>query len=159
MISVLISALALSAAANDPGGQWATLSKSPALRRTRTTVDIGTLGYNQTKQQLEYWLRRTVSQGGAEQVAWTESQSCAAVRPVIKALQGVAVPRLQIPGYSNESEIVLDGVGYSLKAPSTNGTISFDTNVGSSLAKWIEESLTALEPCWTTNMPVRVDRN
>ena len=159
MISVLISALALSAAMTDPGGQWATLSKSPALRRTRTTVDIGTLGFNQPKQQLEYWLRRTVAQGGVEQVSWADSQTCTPVRPVIKALQGVAVPRLQIPGYSNESEIVLDGVGYSLKAPSTHGTISFDTNVGSSLAQWIEASLTALEPCWTTKMPVRVDGN
>jgi len=73
-------------------------------------------------------------------------------------MQNLRVPMLDVPGFSSGGEIILDGIGYSLEAPSRNGRISFDSNVRTPLAEWVEASLKALGPCWTATMPVRVDR-
>ena len=158
MIAILATALALQSAPADPGGHWGSFSRSPALRLMSTTIDVGTLGFDRKKGRLEYWLRRTVVQRGRTTIEWANSQTCPSVRPVLGKMQRLPVPPLGVPGYSGEGNIVLDGIGYSLKAPSLYGTISFDSNVGTPLAEWVEASLKALETCWTGRMPQRVDR-
>ena len=155
--------LALLLAANSPlppqlGPAWGEFSRSPALQRTRTTVEIGTLGSDRRGGPLQYWLRRTVVERWVETVSWTDTRRCAAVRPALRAMAELAPPRFAPPGMGPAGPIVMDGVGYRLRAPSQYGGIAIDSNVGTPLAQWVDSTLGALRSCWTTKVPERARR-
>ena len=53
-------------------------------------------------------------------------------------MRGIPVPRFAPIGSSKGPPIVLDGVSYSLRTYSDDGTLTEETNVGTPLAAWID---------------------
>ncbi|WP_068080549.1 hypothetical protein [Novosphingobium rosa] len=145
------------AAANSPLlNQWAQFSRAGALNRVRETVDIAT-GESPQGAPFAYRLRFTRQapanhgRGRQTRVQWADSASCPAIRPVMAAMGGITMPRpapYGVPG--QEMTIVMDGAIYTLSVPSSDagGEIRISSNVGSSLADWVDRSLEALAPCW-----------
>ncbi len=59
---------------------------------------------------------------------------------------------------SDAITIVGGGVSYEVQASSNYpakgiGDIRFNSNVGTPLARWVDESLRTLEPCWRKKRP------
>jgi len=62
------------------------------------------------------------------------------------------------PIYGDELVITADGVAYTLEAPAQYGNIlgshiRFNSNIGTPLAAWVDESFRKLEPCWSKEPP------
>ena len=143
-----------------PFEAWAEFSKNPALHQGFESVQVGTLGSD--RGRLHYWLRRTVKDGDKETITWSDSLSCATVRPVLAAMRNLPAPRPAPYGFDQRGDITLDGVGYMLRTPARFGPHTADltirSNVNTPLAQWIETSLTALAPCWSSKVPGRTVR-
>jgi hypothetical protein len=139
------------------GTSWAEFSRKPALRLTKTTVEVGTLGYDRSRKRLDFWLRRTVTTGvdAKEQVSWTDTRTCARARPTLASIREIPVPRFAPVGSTEGAPVVLDGVGYRLRTYSDHGTLTAETNVGTPLASWIDGALKGLEGCWGEKVPER----
>lgn len=151
---LLLSIVAATAPIN-LGPAWATISRRPALERVKTNVEIGTLGVDRERGQLDFWLRRTVTKSGKDDISWADSRTCAAVRPAIARMRDLPVPKFAPPGFSEGPPLVLDGVAYSLRTYSDEGELTAVTNVETPLAQWVEESFKALNSCWTSTVPKR----
>jgi hypothetical protein len=132
---------------------WAQFSRAPGIRRETTKVEVGTLGYDEDAKHLDYWLRRTFTKGGVTTITWTTSRTCGSVRSVIASMRDVPSPKLAPPGYAAGAPVVLDGIDYTLRAPSEDGTLTTETNVETPLAQWVEASLKTLSACWTLKAP------
>ena len=154
MIALLIAAAA-PPLPSELAHAWAEFSRKPALQRIQSTVEIGTLGLDRRRNQLDFWLRRVRVVRGRETIGWTDSRTCPAVRPAIAALRQLPVPPVAPPGLSTGGDIILDGIGYSLRAPTDSGEITIRSNIGTPLADWIEATSKALEPCWRSTVPRR----
>jgi hypothetical protein len=139
------------------GTPWAEFSRAPALRLIKTRVEVGTLGYDRNRKQLDFWLRRTIVRGGAqhEEVSWTDTRTCPAASSTLASMRNIPVPKFAPIGSSEGPPIVLDGIGYSLRTYSDQGELTAKTNVGTPLASWIELALKTLEPCWRRSAPAR----
>ena len=160
MTLILFLAASIAGGSPEPAAGWAEFSKSPALRRVSERVQIGTLG--SVRGQLHYWLRRTVTEADRKTVTWTDSRTCAAVRPMLSSMQDLSTPRPAPYGFDDGGEITLDGVGYMLRTPARYGSGAADltlrSNVNTPLARWVEQSLAALAPCWKIRAPERTIR-
>jgi hypothetical protein len=160
MLFVAAFAAAASPAIQSP--PWAEFSASPALKRETVRVEVGTLGYDRERKQLEYWMRRSFKGPKDENVTWTDSVRCPAVREVVRAMHDVAAPRPAPPGIDEPSNIVVtaDGTGYQLRAPGRYGDlmarVEMSSNVGTPLARWVDSSLGALDRCWSDAVPVEL---
>lgn len=146
--------LAEGAAQPDLPRQWARFSRSGALSHVSETIDIAT-GDRVGKAEFRYVLRFTKRAHGAEpEIAWADSATCPAVRSVMTAMRDIAMPSPAPYGLADEAmTITVDGVGYSLTAPSSDnmGNLTISSNVGSPLASWVDASFKQLEACWTRN--------
>ena len=151
--------LLLAAGANLPGAlgePWAVFSRAPALRPDATKVEVGTLGYDRARKQLDFWLRRTITGlGGTQRVTWTSTRACPAARPVLASMRNIPVPKFAPIGSSAGPPLVLDGVGYVLSTYSDEGKLTAATNVNTPLALWIEAALKRLDSCWSAVVPER----
>lgn len=156
MTPVVLWLAALANPSVELGPAWAEFSRSPALKREKTTVEIGTLGFDRARGELRFWLRRTVSRHGKEQVMWADSGTCPALRAALAAMRDLPVSRFAPPGFSRGRSIIMDGIGYSLRSYSDEGSLTMNTNVGTPLASWVDNTLQALSPCWTATIPKRV---
>ena len=154
LIAMLVAAASLPPSL---GPSWAEFSRKPALRMTKTTVEVGTLGYDRTRKELDFWLRRTVTTGpdGKEQVGWADTRTCAPARSTLASIRDIPVPRFAPVGSSEGPPLMLDGVGYRLRTYSDHGTLTAETNVETPLASWIEGALVKLEGCWGDKVPER----
>src|SRR5687767_9869634 len=157
MTVLLAALLAAAPIPSELGPAWAEFSRAPALRLTRTKVEVGTLGMDEERRQLHFWLRRTVTTGTAqeEEVTWTDTRSCAAARPLLASMRDIPVPQFAPIGSSEGPPIVLDGVGYRLRTYSDHGMLTAETNVDTPVAAWIERALAELENCWGGRVPDR----
>ena len=130
---------------------WAEFSRAGALSRTSETVEIATQ-HPAGSRPLEYAMRYTTKNlRSGEKTQFAESASCPAVANVVYSMKYIKAPDLApygAPGVSNI--ITVDGVAYSLSAPSSDsmGRMTISSNVGSPLAKWIDDSRKTLAPCW-----------
>jgi hypothetical protein len=154
LIATLLAAAPLSSAM---GPAWAEFSRAPSRRATRTTVEVGTLGHDRNRQQLDFWLRRTVAAGPQQQeeVTWADTRTCAAARPLLASMRDIPVPRFAPIGSSEGPPMMLDGVQYALRTYSDHGMLTAQTNVNTPLATWVEGALAALDGCWTSRVPER----
>jgi len=154
---LLSAVLAVAPIPSNLGSAWAEFSRAPAARLTRTTVEVGTSGYDRQHAQLDFWLRRTVTRGikQEEQIVWADTRTCARVRPLLASMRDIPVPKFAPIGSSKGPPVILDGIGYSLKAYSDDGMLTESTNIGTPLAEWIEAALKTLEPCWSSRVPQR----
>jgi len=154
MLAVL---LGLSPVPVELGSAWAEFRRAPATHLTKTKIEIGTIGYDRNRGHLDFWLRRTVVSGvkQKEEVTWADTRTCVIARPLIASMRDIPVPKFAPIGSSEGPPIVLDGVGYSLRTYSDQGTLTAETNVDTPLASWIEGALEALGSCWTSSVPRR----
>lgn len=132
--------------------QWAQFSRYVDLRHTRETVDIAT-DPRQRGKEFRYRLRYTKRPRGKEpEIKWADSATCPSVRSVIANMRDIKMPSPAPYGVPDQSTtIILHGAIYSLTAPSSDnmGKLTISSNVGSSLASWVNASLKQLDPCWT----------
>jgi hypothetical protein len=157
-MSILIAALVAAAPTPaDLGPAWAEFSRAPALRLTRTKVEVGTLGFDRSRNQLDFWLRRAVTSGAKQQqeVTWADTRTCPSARPLLASMREIPVPKFAPIGSPNASPITLDGISYSLRTYSDEGVLTAQTNVNTHLASWIESALSKLERCWGSHIPER----
>ncbi|MGK6318050.1 hypothetical protein [Sphingomonas sp. DT-204] len=133
--------------------RWAQFSRSGALSHVRETVEIAT-GDRGDKAEFRYKLRFTKrSLRGKPEIKWADSATCPAVRSVIIGMRNIKMPSPAPYGLPDQSmSITLDGIGYSLTAPSSDnmGNLTISSNTGSPLAAWVDASFKQLETCWTT---------
>jgi hypothetical protein len=69
------------------------------------------------------------------------------------------MPGVNDPNVAGKIVIQGDGVGYTFRSNATyegmtgDDHIQFTSNVGTTLARWADESLRKLEPCWSKGPP------
>lgn len=137
---------------------WATFSRAMAFEPTFVQVEIGTAcGTGHTN--CLYWFRRSVisRNSAAKAVDWTDTRRCPAALQVIEEMATVPPPTIKPPRIDGKAEdiiITADGGSYVLESSArydrTIGPeIKFSSNVGTPLAKWVDRSLSALNPCWS----------
>jgi len=151
---------ALVAAAPIPsalGPAWAEFSRAPACCLTRTKVEVGTLGFDRDRHQLDFWLRRTVISGVKEKevIGWADTRTCAAARPLLAGIRDIPVPKFAPIGTSSRSSVYIDGISFALRTYSDEGTLTAETNVNTPLASWIDSALKTLDSCWGDRVPER----
>ncbi|WP_344707679.1 hypothetical protein [Sphingomonas swuensis] len=135
---------------------WATIGRNPALRRSKETVEIGTIAGTRPGG-IRYWMRRTYTERGTTSVGWTTTADCPGSRELIGTMEQITAGP-DVPGQGRESPwLILDGVGYSLDAPGRIGDggtrFRITSNVRTPLAAWIDRLLAALQPCWKPEAP------
>jgi hypothetical protein len=156
MFVALGAMLVAASAGPDP---YLTFSRSPAFDHRVTIVDIGSL--EGSGDEWGYWFRRSVKLGKATSTWWTDSKRCPAARWVVEHAIKVPSPQLLVPGVKDPSYgdpiITADGVGYTVQSMGHYGgrvsDLSFNSNVDTPLAEWVDESLRRLEPCWSKDRP------
>jgi hypothetical protein len=157
-VTILLFALLASAPIPaELGPAWAEFSRVPSTRMMKTQIDVGTLGYDRGRKQLDFWLRRRVTSGTKQQeeVTWADTRTCPAARRLLASMRDIPVPKFAPVGSSKGPPVILDGVGYSLRTYSDQGMLTDGTNVGTPLAVWIDSALKTLRPCWTARIPER----
>jgi len=131
-----------------------TFSRALALTRTSETVCVGR---DPDGRAGDYLLRRVATDAHRHATTtWVRTRNCPAALTRIQELEDLAMPRPDLPGFGQEvQEITLDGAGYRLTTSALYGgtlsQIAVESNVGTPLANWIDQALTALRPCWRGN--------
>jgi hypothetical protein len=126
-------------------------SRQPALARTSEEVCIAR--YNDG-QGVNYRLRQvSTDRLRRVTVAWATTKACPAVLPYLEAMEQLPMPVPDLPWFGNEpQEMTLDGAGYRLSTRALySGKMSevvVQSNVDTPLARWIDQTLAALAPCW-----------
>ena len=157
----LLQAAALSVAQIPPalGPSWAEFSEGHYAPNVNTKVEIGTLGYDRDKRQLEFWLRRTVAKrfGHEVGVSWTTTRNCPAARSILASMRDIPVPKFAPIGTSKGPPIMLDGPSYKLHSYSDEGSLTAEAYYDEAgLARWIKSSLAAVNNCWSSAVPERI---
>ena len=151
----MIIALLLAVSTN-LGDPLLTFSRAPSFDPRKVKVEVGVI---RAGSRSNYWLKRTVVQKNAKSVWWTDTVRCPAARTVLVEARNLAMPRVSVPGLENDELIITgDGVLYQLVGSAEYpGESAYDfemqSNSGSPLAQWVDNSLRSLEPCWTTAPP------
>ena len=109
----------------------------------------------------EVWPAR--DQGSTEplSLAWADSRTCPGLEAAGVAMEDIRMPALNVPafGRANPNFITADGVLYELTTRSsvwgdhTGSTTTLSSNVGTSLADWVESVRSAAAPCWGSTPP------
>ncbi len=127
-----------------------TFSRSPGLNRTTEQVGI-CHDPESTRTERHHWFQRSAT--GADSVAFASTRSCPRARAQLEALERLALPSPDVPGLGSELQIMtLDGVRYRLQTRALYGQsgagLTVESNLDTPLARWINEALEALAPCW-----------
>ncbi|GAA3894562.1 hypothetical protein GCM10022276_12130 [Sphingomonas limnosediminicola] len=138
------------------GPAWADFSRAPARHLIRTRVEVGTLGYDQGRKRLDFWLRRPVVSGEHdEEIAWADTRTCAAARTLLASMRDIPVPKFAPISTSEGPPVIVDGISYRLRTYSDQGTLTAETNLGTPLAAWVNRALATLNSCWVRTAPQR----
>lgn len=142
------------------GTPWATFSKDVQIAVGDVAVEIGTLFYDPEAKELSFWAKRTREVGYEEErIDWTSSSDCPVLRDVLKAMEAVPAPAAAVPRRDRRTRAVFDGALYHLQTSALyadyDAGLFFRSNVNTPLARFVDESLEALEPCWSDAIPKR----
>ena len=156
---MLLLALALQVAPALPH-PWGRFSRSPALAGTTEVVEIETDGAGDDGLRFTLRLVRRRLQA-PDEVRWTTSEACPAVRAVLAAAAALPAPTLAPPGFGHDPTVlILDGMGYAVQMPAAvgtgTGTVTITSNIGTPLARWVDNALARLQPCWSATVPARI---
>jgi hypothetical protein len=95
--------------------------------------------------------------GQPDRTSWADSETCPAMMPALAKLQLVEPFRIVPPAVRDgPSHIVLDGDAYQVQAlgywpHSHQGGVTLSGNDGTPVANWVEDTMKALGPCWSTH--------
>ena len=164
--SVILLALAIvvpsSAAAQEkPPVELSTASFSvrPDSSRTSPTVEVDVVLVIQPGNFRHYRLdRRVTDRYGAVTSTSADSRTCPAVMAQLAKVEALRMPTLVAPGSDRlrEVPIILHATNYSLKilaydgGSNTTAQVELLAQSGSPLGEWSEDTLKALNPCWTS---------
>jgi hypothetical protein len=156
-VMLWVALAAVSPVPTELGPAWADISRAEYAHHITTNVKIGTLGYDRTQNRLDFWARRVVTTLRGETVSWADTRTCATLRPALASMRAIPVPKFAPIGSPGGPPVILDGIGYSLRSYSDEGTLTAETNLGTPLAAWIDQTLGVLEGCWHSTLPKRTD--
>ena len=94
--------------------------------------------------------------GQPDRTSSADSETCPALLPALARLQSVEPFRIVPPGVrEGPPEIVIDGDNYEVHAQgywphSHHGDITLSGNNGTPVADWVEDTMRAFAPCWST---------
>ena len=146
----MIPLLLISLSAASPQPSWAEFSRAGALSHVAESVSISTLFVPQG-QPFKYRLVYTKKTSRSSETHSVTSLECPAIRDVLIGMRDLTMPRPAPYGIPGENgDIVLDGVGYMLHAPSnfSSGDLVITSNTGSPLATWMDGAFQTLAHCW-----------
>ncbi|MDB5686714.1 MAG: hypothetical protein JWR77_1303 [Rhizorhabdus sp.] len=152
---VALAAAAMSfVGAGEPG--WARFSRTSSVFRQNIQVNIGTLAYDRERRQLQYWMRRKES--GSPDLLWADTVRCPQLRDTLGAMRYLgaepgAPEAKRIALFLDDATYTLDTPGQS--GPSGMGTTHMTSGAGTALARWVEDALEAMQPCWSPTAPAR----
>lgn len=136
---------------------WLSFMREPSFHQP-IAVEIGTLRLKTTGPN-EYWFKETVTIGDEKIIWWTDTVRCPAGLSVLRNVRELQMPRVDVPFLDNDEIIVTaDGIHYELSGDAaydgrSAGGFMISSNVGTPLAKWVDESIETLSPCWSKEEP------
>jgi len=135
----------------------------PARGQSIVIVQSGQLATPKQSETREYWFRRTVDNGQAQAIWWTDTLRCPDARWVLKEATRLPPPRAVIYGIDDSALkdgiiVTADGSNYEITVNALYGDkagseLHFDAVDGTPLADWVGESLRKLDMCWSTERP------
>ena len=153
------AALLLAALQPLPDSAFLTFGRAPAFEPEAIEVRVGTL-WREGDGPRRHWFERTGTREGAPPAyAWTTSADCPGADAVLARHRSIELPRLDNPRTDGMLIATFDGARYTLEtgafygAEGRDGRISLQSNVGTSLARWVDEMLAALQGCWSAARP------
>lgn len=133
-----------------------TFNREPSFDPRHVTIEVGVLKTGATS---EFWFRQTVRRGKAKATWWTDTVRCPAARLTLNEVRNLEMPRVFVAVLENDQIIITaDGVLYRLSGKAEYpGATAYDfeiqSNNGTPLARWVDESLRRLHPCWSKDRP------
>jgi hypothetical protein len=151
MIGTLVAAAALASAGDD---SWAKFSAHQARSRLNIDVEIGTDEI--TDAGPIFWIRRTIqTPRQKKQISRVDTKSCPQMLAALRSLRDLPMPRPNMwPLDGDEFIVTADGASYSLTISAaypgaSPGDLTLNSNVGTPLAAWVDDTLSALDSCIT----------
>lgn len=154
---LLAVALQVAPAAEDAFARrsWGHVRREEALSRRMVRIDMAS-EWDVKAKRFEHKFR-LISRGHEGEMAtlWASSRTCEGAEEVA-SLAGLPLPRPQTPSF--DTEIIVDGVGYSVTVQvgygrQSSGPLTFSSNVGTPLAAWVDGAIAKLEHCWSPVEP------
>jgi len=157
IVAILLQAASLPAL---PADAWVRVSASVGSHRA-TIIDFITDPVD--TRDGEHTLRLITRTGDGSSISsWATSRTCRGVREAVEALGSIPFPA--VPSPRDGTEIIVDGVTYSVLFSARYGTqdsglLELRSNVGTPLAAWVNKMIATTKPCWsgyrTLNKPMR----
>ncbi|HST35389.1 MAG TPA: hypothetical protein VLK25_02005 [Allosphingosinicella sp.] len=136
-----------------------TFSRARAFEPESIEVRVARLPRDREASEAQRFERIVTREGAPRALAWTSSEACPAAAAVLARQGSIEMPRLENPRTDGMLVTAFDGASYVLEttafygAAGRTGKIRLESNVGTSLARWIDEMLAALAPCWSAEPP------
>lgn len=144
---------------------WGSFSVTTSGRHVTTRVEVAEVRLSEDPRgSKDFWVaerteRDLSGQGGP---LWADSRTCPALVPAMARLASLEPIRITPPGAPARelSNVILDGSAYEVAAqgvyPAENagGGVRLTGNVDTPVARWVDDTLSALKPCWSASPPV-----
>ena len=148
---------------------WGSFSVTPALSHGRGTIKVEVAEVRESRDpsgSQDFWIAEKSETGRSGQMAtlWVDSRTCDALLPAMSKLAGLGPIRITPPGTTAGvgPNIITDGATYEVVAsgiyPAENaiGYVRLTGNIDAPIAGWVDNTLSAIKPCWSSTPPVRV---
>lgn len=133
-------------------------STSPDRPATRPNVEVDVMLVIEVGNVRHIRLDRRITEASGKSVtSVADSRSCTLVMERLSLLEDLPMPKIVLPGSdkTKRTPIVLGGSFYKIdmsgheSLSDTTSEIELTARSGSPLGRWTEETLDALEPCWS----------
>lgn len=133
-------------------------SAKPDTVRNSPNVDVDIVLVIETDNARHYRLdQRVTDQQGSVTRALADSRSCPAVLEQLSKVEDMPVPSFVAPGSKRgrSAQMIMHPTTYTLAMDGYESTsrssadLKISAPSGSPLARWVEETLAALKPCWS----------
>jgi hypothetical protein len=135
---------------------FAHISVRRSFEDSTIEVDVGTHYNDDQARPNHYWFRRRLmsTTSGVQVYAYTNTVACPAALAPLYRLEHLHMPQPDVLNFGRELRVlVTDGALYRLDgrgvyAGGQVGEYSIESNVGTSLSRWVDSLLAVLQPCW-----------
>lgn len=161
VVSALVIAGPLGAAAQGSAPaeiNVGSFSVRPDTVRNSATIEVDVKLVIATNNARHYRMdRRVTDRQGAETMASADSRTCPAVLKQMTKVEDLPVPTFVAPGSKRAqvAQMIMHPTTYTLamdgyeSASNSGARLEVSAPSGSPLARWADETLAALEPCWS----------
>lgn len=161
VLAVVIAVPSSAVAQGDPPVELSvgSFSVRPDGSRTSPTVEVDVVLVIETGNVRHHRLdRRVTDRNGSVTSTFADSRTCPVVMAQMAEVERLPMPAFVAPGSNRLTTvpITLHATHYSLAMrghedeSNTTALMELRAQSGSPLAKWSEETLEALEPCWSS---------